>query len=336
MPEVVHVRAPSRLHFGMFSFGREDRAQFGGIGVMIDKPGVQVSFQPADRFCVSGDRAERVEQFVQRASRAWGLRSLRNCRIDVRAPADHTGLGVGTQLGLATAAGLRHFLELPELEIELLASSIGRAGRSAVGTYGFRLGGLIVDSGREPSPSDGGRLKERLAIPDAWRFVLVRPVGVSGMAGEREVEAFAKLPAVPDEVTMRLWRITDDEILPAVRSGDCSRFGEAVYQFGILAGQCFATAQGGPFASRAIADLVAKIRDLGVAGVGQSSWGPTVFAVTKNEGEAAQLKRILEESMREYEISVSAPSNTGAVVNSRSEVGDDGFVVSSERPDNSG
>jgi beta-RFAP synthase len=320
----------------MFSFGREDRAQFGGIGVMIQNPEVRVSFAPGDEFCVTGDRAERVEQFVQRASRAWGLRSLPNCHIDVRSPADHTGLGVGTQLGLATAAGLRRFMELPELAIELLASSIGRAGRSAVGTYGFRLGGLIVDSGRETSPSDGDRLKERLAIPEAWRFVLVRPAGVSGIAGEREVEAFAKLPAVPDEVTTRLWRITDDEILPAVRSGNCSRFGEAVYEYGRLAGQCFSAAQGGPFASRAIADLVATIRDLGVAGVGQSSWGPTVFAVTKNEDEAAQLKRILGESMREYEISVSAPSNTGAVVNSRSEVGDNGSIASLERPNNFG
>jgi predicted sugar kinase len=125
-------------------------------------------------------------------------------------------------------------------------------------------------------------------------------------------------------------------MLPAVRSGDCSRSGEAIYQFGRLAGQCFSAAQGGPFASRAIADLVAKIRDFGVAGVGQSSWGPTVFAVTKNDAEASQLKRNLDESMREYEVIVSAPSNTGAIVESSSAAGDDGSVANLEQTDNFG
>jgi beta-RFAP synthase len=234
----------------------------------------------------------------------------------VRSPADHVGLGVGTQLALATAAGLRRFMGLPELEIEELAAGLGRAGRSAVGTYGFRLGGLIVDSGRNNAEREPAhRLRQRLPIPESWRFVTIRPRQLAGLAGEREQEAFAKLPPVPAHVTTELWRITDDEILPALQLGACAAFGEAVYQFGRLAGECFAAVQGGAFASATISELVTKIRSFGVPGVGQSSWGPTVFAVTKNEDQATQLVKWLGHEMPdEVEAAISRPNNSGAVI----------------------
>jgi predicted sugar kinase len=34
----IRVRAPSRLHFGLLAFGNEAPRQFGGVGVMIDRP----------------------------------------------------------------------------------------------------------------------------------------------------------------------------------------------------------------------------------------------------------------------------------------------------------
>ena len=68
-------------------------------------------------------------------------------------------------------------------------------------------------------------------------------------------------------------------ILPAAEAGDLEAFGEAVHEFNRRAGEPFAAAQGGPYASPAVAGLIGELRQLGVAGVGQSSWGPTVFAV---------------------------------------------------------
>ena len=94
---------------------------------------------------------------------------------------------------------------------------------------------------------------------------------------------------MPDEVTQRLWQITEDEMLPAVDRADCAAFGDAVYRFGRLAGECFAAVQGGPFASREIGRLIDAIRDYGVRGVGQSSWGPTVFAICSSPSDAEAL-----------------------------------------------
>jgi beta-RFAP synthase len=297
----------------MFSFGRTDRPQFGGVGVMVEPPNVEVTIQPADQFTARGDHAERARSFVERATGSWQRGTLPRCEVNVASPPDHIGLGVGTQLGLAIAAALRRFLGLPAMTVEELSASVGRGQRSAVGTYGFELGGLIVDAGHDTKKSTDPPAR-RLELPPTWRFVLIRQTLERGLAGDRETEAFATLPAVPGSVTDQLWRITNDEIVPAVAAVDCDRFGEAVYRFGRLAGECFAAVQGGAFVSRQVSDMVAAIRAFGITGVGQSSWGPTVFAIAEDDEVADRLVRWMQNQPigRDCDIKIARPNNSGA------------------------
>jgi beta-ribofuranosylaminobenzene 5'-phosphate synthase len=144
--------------------------------------------------------------------------------------------------------------------------------------------------------------------------VLVRTGVAQGLAGDFEVDAFGRLPPVPRDVTRELWRITEAEMLPAVDRSDCAAFGEAVYRFGRLAGQCFAPVQGGPFAGPAIERLVDSIRGYGVTGVGQSSWGPTVYAFTASDEDANALREWLHESLDvpNLAVTIARPNNSGA------------------------
>jgi beta-RFAP synthase len=311
----VRVRAACRLHFGMFAFGDPRRSQFGGVGAMIEPPGVDVCISPATRFAARGTLTKRVRQFVELLVLRWKLGSLPACRISVQSPDHHTGLGVGTQLGLAVASGLRRFLDLCEQTVEELAVAVGRGTRSAVGTRGFEHGGLIVDAGKDAARAIG-ELADRADVPADWRFVLFRPRGARGIAGASEAAAFARLPPVPEETTRKLWSIATDQMLPAVRGNDCTAFGEAVYRFGKLAGECFSRVQRGAFTSDEIAELVLSIRQRGVSGVGQSSWGPTVFAITADESEAECLTDWFGKSRRAagYQITVGRPHNTGATI----------------------
>jgi beta-RFAP synthase len=297
----------------MFSFGRSDVRQFGGVGVMIDPPAVEVDIAPSERFEVHGPLAERAARFVDAALRHWHVVGRPNCVLTVRSPEGHTGLGVGTQLGLSVAAGMRRFLELSELPAEQLAISVGRGARSAVGTHGFQRGGLIVDAGKSQK-DELGQLADRVAVPDEWRFVLVHSASPQGLAGEREADAFARLPPVPAQVTEELSRITRDEMLPAISRRDCASFGDAVYRFGKLAGECFAAAQGGPFASPETARLIETIRKRGVQGVGQSSWGPTVFAIVESEARVQEIVRWINSDAQigDRLPIVAKPNNTGA------------------------
>ncbi len=318
---VVKVSAPCRLHFGMFSFGRPDCPQFGGVGMMIEPPTIELSISPAGLFIACGDCADRVRDCTRRLTHAWNLDSPPPCKIEVRSAPSHVGLGVGTQLGLSVAAGLRQYLELPARPLESLAIDVGRGMRSAVGTYGFRHGGLIVDRGKLAG-EQLGTFDRRLAIPASWRIVLVRPHNAEGVSGSEEAQKFTNLPAIPDDVTHDLWRITGEEMLPSVESGDCAAFGDAVYRFGRIAGRCFAAAQGGAFASSAIEQLVEKIRAFGVPGTGQSSWGPTVFAITNDEEEARNLADWLSHQPEycDHTIQVARPNNCGACVESHPSV----------------
>jgi beta-RFAP synthase len=302
----------------MFSFGHAERPQFGGVGMMAEPPAIEVAIAPATQYHATGTLTDRVNQIVQAAVAAWKLPKLPRCEIAVRSPRDHVGLGVGTQLSLALATGLRQFLELPERPIELLARELGRGARSAVGTYGFKHGGLIVDAGHLPGEPIG-KLAARAPLPEEWRFVLVSRADRRGLAGRTESDAFLQLPPVSEEVTRRLWHLVQSDMIPALQRRECRAFGDAVHRFGRLAGECFADVQGGPFASREIAQLVDAIRGHGVPGVGQSSWGPTVFAICESEDEADNLHEWLGSRLGgtpDYDLSIASPNNNGARIDS--------------------
>lgn len=314
MSGIVHITAPSRLHFGLWSLAGAGR-QYGGVGAMVDRPGLRLTLAPAAEFHASGPLAARAHAFACRWAE-FHHQKLPNCTIQIdAAPPEHAGLGTGTQLGLSVAAGLNAWCGLPNQTPRELALSVGRGLRSAVGTYGFVLGGLIVEQGKLPnepiSPLDC-----RVDLPAEWRFVLIRPRGLAGLAGESENDAIASLPAIPAATTESLIAEVRDRLVPAAATGDFSAFAASLYHYGHAAGQCFSARQGGAYNGPVLAALVGRIRRLGYEGVGQSSWGPTLFAATPNQAEAEKLAQLLTSAGGDGELSITiaAPANAGAFV----------------------
>jgi beta-RFAP synthase len=313
---IVHVTAPSRLHFGLLSFGNERAGQFGGVGAMVEQPGLRLTIYPADTLEVVGPLASRARGFVGRYAEAPKQGAELKCRIEITAaPPEHVGLGTGTQLGLAVVAGLARFHGRRLESAAELAEASGRGFRSTIGTHGFCRGGVIYEEVKH-----GGQLvaplHDRLAMPDGWCWLLTRPVDQIGLSGEVERAAFAALPPVPPSTTEQLRREVREQMLPALRQNDFEAFGESVYRYGVLAGNCFASRQGGPYASPRLARLVEMLREFGVRGVGQSSWGPTIFALVPSHDEAQRLRRHLVESpeIGALEGTISVPNNCGASI----------------------
>src|SRR5262245_17991084 len=118
--------------------------------------------------------------------------------------------------------------------------------RSAVGTYGFVFGGLIIEQGKLPEEPISA-LDCRIDLPEEWRFVLVRPRELSGLAGMDESEAFGSLPAVATSTTETLIAEVRDRLVPAAATADFPMFAESVYRYGRLSGECYAARQGGPY-----------------------------------------------------------------------------------------
>jgi predicted sugar kinase len=157
----------------------------------------------------------------------------------------------------------------------------------------------------------------RLELPSAWRFVLLVPRRQAGLSGEAERRAFERLPAVPADVTDRLAGEALTRLLPAAAAGDFAEFATSLHRFNRLAGECFAAAQGGPFLRP---DLVELLQSWGLAGVGQSSWGPTVFAALPDPQSAERLAKRLrgEAAAEDCDAFVAAADNAGARVEAAS------------------
>jgi len=313
----IVVSTPSRLHFGLLRFEQAAGPSYGGLGMVIAEPRWTIALEPSDQWAADGVGFQRGLEFARRVLEKIDVprkpAALR-LRITSAIPA-HRGFGGGTQLALAVAAGIRALVGLPRATAAELAALAGRGQRSAVGAHGFVHGGLIWETGRRPG-EPLGRLAARVGVAKPWRVVLINTREAAGLSGKPEVEAFCALPPVPPATTQRLKRLAEEQILPAAERASLDDFGEAVYEYGRLSGECFAPVQGGPYASPTIADCIRAIRQLGVAGAGQSSWGPTVFAVTENLRQADWLVESLRgrSPAAEYKFQITVPDNSGATI----------------------
>jgi beta-RFAP synthase len=283
----VRLSTPSRLHFGLLAYGPDAPRQFGGVGLAVERPGIEMIVRPASEWSAVGplaDRALRVARQVAHRLEQNGVR-VPPAEFDIqRAPPEHAGLGTGTQLSLAVTRALTRLGGLDDSNAEVLADLSGRAQRSGIGLYGFLHGGLIVDGGHL-TPDAVPPLLARLAFPADWAVLVVLPAVEAGLHGLREAQAFSELPPIPDHETDRLCRLVLLGMLPAVLEHDLATFGAALTELQSRVGQCFAPAQGGVYARPESAELVAYLRAEGLKGVGQSSWGPTLYGFSAEPAE---------------------------------------------------
>jgi beta-ribofuranosylaminobenzene 5'-phosphate synthase len=282
----VFVEAPARLHFGMLDLRGGLGRRFGGIGVAIPSPSLLLEASPDDTLHADGPSGERACEFGRRFMEHHGLQGGAYIRVH-RAIPSHAGLGSGTQLALAVARALAELYSLPT-DAPLLAKAVGRARRSAIGTWIFAKGGFVLEGGRRKGDRDPAPLLARYALPANWRYVAAIPPGKVGMSGEKEAAAFARLPPPPERGVMRVSHLVLMSLLPALVEKDLHAFGHALTEIQCINGRWFAPAQGGAFSPGLSNTLVERMSEWGAAGVGQSSWGPAVYGIVGGD-EAADL-----------------------------------------------
>jgi beta-RFAP synthase len=260
---------------------------------------VVVSVRESGSWQFEGPLASRAQVFAHQFLATLPAARRRPFQVLVeQCPEEHTGLGVGTALGLAVARSLAVAMGQTMLPAAELAVSVGRGLRSAVGVHGFERGGLIVEAGKSPGEAVSP-LAEHVSLPDAWRVVLFTPGAPTRWHGEQERRVFSQTASTQTDVLLQL---AEQSIVPAARAANLTAFGDAVHEFNRLAGEPFVTAQGGTYCSGEAAQLVSALREAGVHCVGQSSWGPTIFAVVESSA-AAQALRAMHTTGRVVRIS---------------------------------
>lgn len=322
-PTTVILSAPSRLHLGLFPGPAGQAGYFGGAGIMLTHPRTTIRFHPAAERKVHGVRAARAAAFVDRwlsaepqAARSFDLNVI-------EAPAEHVGLGSGTQLALTIGVGLQLFLHtesdrvahlvnrISEVDILDVALKLGRAGRTVIGTRGFQLGGMIADWGRDPRCPQQENF-QRLAFPADWPILLVTLPLTPGLHGNAEQVAFDEEIERHAGLRDEMIGLLKQEMLPAIERLEFERFAAAVFPFGCASGRIFEKIQGGLFCTPEVAELVARFRRAGAQAVVQSSWGPTIGVIFPTTEAAARIaEKVLVNVPVGTEVQVTNADNHG-------------------------
>jgi beta-RFAP synthase len=282
------------------------------MGAAVPEPAIELEAERAPDLTVTGPDADRAIGFARRYAGAAALPGGARIRI-LRTMPSHCGLGSGTQLALSVARALAVLYERPGSAAEL-AGHVGRGARSGVGTWLFDRGGFVLEGGRREA--DGvAPLLARFPMPESWRCVLAIPATTPGLSGEAEAEAFRALPDPSERDVEHVAHLVLMQLLPALAQCDLVDFGSALAEVQRVTGAWFAPSQGGTFAPGPTAQLVARLREAGVLGVGQSSWGPAVYGVTGSDDAAARLAALAREGVGPGGRVLTCPfSNTGAEV----------------------
>jgi beta-RFAP synthase len=292
LPSLVKVTTTARLHMGFLDMNGSLGRRFGSIGLALEQPVTRLEAKRANNFDATGPSAQRALASARRFSERVGLPGGAHLTLDETIP-EHAGLGSGTQLALAVGVALTRLYGLP-LTPRKIADLTARGARSGIGIGAFEMGGLLLDGGRG-AQTVVPPLVARMDFPESWRVLLIFDQGATGVHGGYEIEAFRILPDFPAGVSADLCRRVLMQALPAVAEHNLPAFGEAIHEIQCRVGDHFAAAQGGGrYTSAAVSSVLEWLREQGVACVGQSSWGPTGFAVLESEMAARQMRDLLE------------------------------------------
>lgn len=311
-PSRVTVRATARLHLGFLDLHGGLGRRFGSLGVALDGPETRVTLRRAEHAIVTGQESARAEHILRLLETALGL-SGHALEVAAGIPA-HAGLGSGTQLALAIAAAVRHLHGL-ESNAQVDAALLGRGLRSGIGIALFGQGGFVLDGGRGEA-TNIPPLLTRVPVPSDWRVLLLHDPGHQGLSGEQEKRAFRVLPPMAESDVGRICRLVLMQVVPALMESDLPRFGGGITEIQRILGSHFAQAQGGLFASPRVGAALQWLEREGAMGIGQTSWGPSGFALTASQADADHLLRALAATPHAAGLllSIHHPLNRGAMI----------------------
>ena len=174
-----------------------------------------------------------------------------------------------------------------------------------------------------------GRLDHALPVLECFIIeIQEQELGGVGDLMRKEVLDFRYCHGISQIDSIRIFISPDDDscpasseglpeirLLPALVERDLDTFGAALTEAQELVGTCFAAVQNGLFHPDA-APLIARLKEAGARGVGQSSWGPAVYAFGANEAEERRLLDVARRASPEGSVFAARGWNRGAALES--------------------
>lgn len=298
---------------------------------MVAEPAIELQIRPSKCWSVVGQLADVIQKNASRWFDCFGksisvFETLDQLPLEmelIRYPERHSGFGSGTQIAFSVARLLFEATGIETAETATIARALNRGQRSAVGSRGFELGGMLVDKGIHKT-ENLSPLISRTEFPTDWRVVLFTPRNLIGNHGAIESLAFEKITHSVQSHRERLFKLCNEEVIPAIANADYESLGMPLFEFNQQSGQYFGEYQHGCYHSSTCETIVNQVRAFGVTAVGQSSWGPCIFAITKSQDHANELVEFMSQAFPDpakhsnIGIAITSGNNTGANLQIRS------------------
>jgi len=324
------IETPSRLHLTLIDLNGFHGRIDGGVGLTIKEPslrieaekiheGIETVFSRTSQKIpgLVDDYSTKIESAALKVIKSMNYSDGFKFKVDA-AYTPHSGLGSGTQLSLAVAKLITRIYN-HELSAFNLAKIVGRGGTSGIGVESFENGGFIIDGGHKNSektnflPSSASKASPppiiaRYDFPEDWKIILTIPNVERGVSGAKEVDAFQNYCPIPLIEVEKLSHLILMKLMPAVLESDLDTFGSAVNDI-----QCMGFKRiENKLQNSLIKKTMEDIRNAGAAGVGMSSFGPTIYAVTDNNEK--DVMSAARDSIKDVggEIIKTSATNTGA------------------------
>jgi len=324
----VHVTVPARLHATVLDMNRFNLNRPGGGGIGI---GIEVYFQarvrsiPEPAVRVSGERTLIMKHFGHLFKRLLGYPGGFDIEVYDH-KRRHVGLGSTCGAMTAVSIGLNEVLGRPFGGWELRRIIGYHSCEESPSGNGYLMpafetgiGAMVGVNGGWVLASDDLTLVYRVPLPDTRALVFIPDVpsladeytGVE-TAAESEVELLMRRARQLDAAQVGAKsRIILLDMLPAMIRGDLKAMGDALFEIcylGSKRAECEQHGSGGT----PIYDYITKFRDMGIEVTGMSSVGPTVFALTRNQGAYERaLKYLRSQGVPESRIVETAVDNRG-------------------------
>jgi len=316
----VRLSIPAHLHAGNPDLTGDLGRLYGTLGFTIDYPRTLVTVRQSKEIEVKGEDCENAKIYARSFLEKFNINRGAEIIVEKSIP-KHLGMGSQTALSLGIGTALSKIYGIDGVNVEEMALKLDRGTVTALGTYGFKLGGLILDGGFKTDMK--GKMIPPLIfrkdIPENWFFVVCipkAPIPKILKIKENEDKFLDNLKPMEKEVSAELSRLVLMQILPSFVEGDLITFGKALTKFNSRLGGFWSDFQENAIYCDPIVENGIKVMlKKGAPCACQTCWGPTFYTIVEGEKTA----KILYNEMKQYmlkagggEVFYTKPNNRGA------------------------
>lgn len=322
----VTVTTSARLHMGFVDLNGSKGRMFGSLGLALNEPETRLTITKGKKTLIETDHHD-VVKIIERIKKKLCFEVDFAIEIHEKIP-KHAGLGSGTQMALAIGAAVNTLFDL-NFTTAQIAAMTSRGRRSGVGIGTFEQGGLVLDGGisvlhnhsqendLEKSNALVPPIIARHDFPIEWPVLLIMDDDDQGVFGEAELQAFKTLTHADLNTAQALSHSVLMQALPAIVERDYVQFSQAIHALQLATGAYFSAAQGGHYKSARVGEVLNYLNKQGIICAGQSSWGPTGFAILEDDIIANELLNQLQQTFSKFSqlrFQLMHAKNTGATI----------------------